>query len=144
MLIFKVVPRAEWEAAGEDYRGSAHDQADGFLHFSTAPQLATTLRLYYAGQDDLLLIAVEADRLGAALKYGGPNVTIDAYQSVQLLIVWFTAMHLLLAVIVGVLLGGRLLRGRLKGQEFLVSTTGYWWYYTIIAGLLLWIFGMLL
>lgn len=69
MLIFKVVPRIEWEASGEDYRGSAHDQADGFLHFSTAPQLATTLRLYYAGQDDLVLVAVEAEKLGAALKW---------------------------------------------------------------------------
>jgi len=69
VLIFKVVPRAEWEAAGEDYRGSAHDQADGFLHFSTAAQLATTLRLYYAGRDDLVLLAVETDRLGAALKW---------------------------------------------------------------------------
>ncbi len=69
MLIFKVVPQPEWEAAGEDYHGSPHDQADGFLHFSTAAQLATTLRLYYAGRDDLVLLAVEADRLGAALKW---------------------------------------------------------------------------
>jgi uncharacterized protein (DUF952 family) len=69
MLIFKIVPRAEWEAADAAYHGSAHDKADGFLHFSTAPQLAETLRLYYAGQDDLLLIAVEADRLGAALTW---------------------------------------------------------------------------
>lgn len=69
MLIFKIVPRGEWEAAGDAYHGSAHDQADGFLHFSTAPQLATTLRLYYAGQDDLVLVAVEAERLGAALKW---------------------------------------------------------------------------
>jgi len=68
-LIFKVVPRTEWEAAGEEYHGSAHDRADDFLHFSTAPQLATTLRLYYAGQDDLVLVAVAADRLGAALKW---------------------------------------------------------------------------
>jgi uncharacterized protein (DUF952 family) len=69
MLIFKVVPRAEWEAAGDDYRGSAHDRADGFLHFSTAPQLATTLRLHYAGQDDLLLVAVDGEKLGPALKW---------------------------------------------------------------------------
>lgn len=69
MLIFKVVPRAEWDAAGDEYHGSAHDRADGFLHFSTEAQLATTLRLYYAGRDDLLLIAVEAEKLGAALKW---------------------------------------------------------------------------
>jgi uncharacterized protein (DUF952 family) len=69
MLIYKIVPRAEWEAAGGDYEGSAHDRADGFLHFSTASQLAETLRLYYAGQDDLMLVAVDARACGDALKW---------------------------------------------------------------------------
>lgn len=68
-LIFKIVPRAEWQAQSGDYHGSAHDRADGFLHFSTASQLPDTLRLYYADQDDLMLVAVEADALGAALKW---------------------------------------------------------------------------
>jgi uncharacterized protein (DUF952 family) len=69
LLIFKIVPRAEWEAAGIDYCGSAHDQADGFLHFSTEAQLAETLRRYYAGRDDLLLLAVNAGVLGDKLKW---------------------------------------------------------------------------
>jgi uncharacterized protein (DUF952 family) len=69
MLIFKIVPRGEWEAATGDYHGSAHDKADGFLHFSTASQLAETLRLYYADQDDLMLVAAEANALGTALKW---------------------------------------------------------------------------
>ena len=51
------------------YTGSAHDQADGFLHFSTAPQLSETLRRYYAGRDDLLLLAVSTDAVAAALKW---------------------------------------------------------------------------
>jgi uncharacterized protein (DUF952 family) len=68
-LIFKVVPRAEWEASSGDYHGSAHDQADGFLHFSTAAQLPETLRRYYAGQDDLILVAVNPAALGTALKW---------------------------------------------------------------------------
>jgi uncharacterized protein (DUF952 family) len=68
-LIFKIVPRTEWEAAGEFYEGSAHDRADAFLHFSTAPQLAETLRLYYAGQDNLMLVAVDEAALGTALRY---------------------------------------------------------------------------
>jgi uncharacterized protein (DUF952 family) len=68
-LIFKIVPRAEWEAESGDYHGSAHDKADGFLHFSTAAQLAETLRRYYAGQDDLILVAVDPGALGAALKW---------------------------------------------------------------------------
>ena len=69
MLIFKIVPRLEWEAGGTAYAGSAHDQADGFLHFSTAPQLAVTLQLYYAGQRDLLLIAVDSEAVGPDLKF---------------------------------------------------------------------------
>lgn len=69
MLIFKIVPRAEWEAQSGDYHGSARDRADGFLHFSTASQLPETLQLYYAGQDDLMLVAVDAEALGAALKW---------------------------------------------------------------------------
>ena len=68
-LIFKIVPRAEWESESGDYHGSAHDRADGFLHFSTASQLADTLRLYYAGQSDLMLVAVDAGALGTALKW---------------------------------------------------------------------------
>jgi uncharacterized protein (DUF952 family) len=68
-LIFKIVPRAEWQAGSGDYHGSAHDKADGFLHFSTASQLPETLRRYYAGQDELMLVAVDADALGAALRW---------------------------------------------------------------------------
>ena len=68
-LIFKIVPRAEWMAGSGDYHGSAHDKADGFLHFSTASQLPETLRRYYAGQNDLMLVAVDAAALGAALKW---------------------------------------------------------------------------
>ena len=63
-LIFKIVPRTEWEAASGDYHGSAHDRADGFLHFSTAAQLPETLRRHYADQDDLILVAVSAAALG--------------------------------------------------------------------------------
>jgi len=92
----------------------------------------------------MLVTGIAETWLGAALKYGGPNVTIDAYQSVQLLIVWYTAVHLLFAAAVGILLYGRILRGRLAGREFIAEVTGYWWYYTVIGALLLWIFGVLL
>jgi uncharacterized protein (DUF952 family) len=68
-LIFKIVPRAEWVSGSGDYHGSAHDRADGFLHFSTAAQLPETLQRYYAGMDDLILVAVDAGALGPALKW---------------------------------------------------------------------------
>jgi uncharacterized protein (DUF952 family) len=69
MLIYKIIPRIEWEKVAEAYHGSAHDRADGFLHFSTHAQLPETLRKHYAGQRDLMLVAVEAAALGEALKW---------------------------------------------------------------------------
>jgi uncharacterized protein (DUF952 family) len=68
-LIFKIVPRVEWETSSGDYHGSAHDRADGFLHFSTATQLPETLRRYHADQNDLILVAVDLKALGTALKW---------------------------------------------------------------------------
>ncbi len=70
-MIFKIAQAAEWrqaERAGT-YAGSAKDRADGFIHFSTAAQLAETLRRYYASADDLLLIAVDEGALGDRLKW---------------------------------------------------------------------------
>ena len=65
--IYKLLTRAEWEQAQADgcgyYFGSAHDDRDGFLHFSTAAQLPETARKYFSGVPDLLLLAVEAERL---------------------------------------------------------------------------------
>jgi hypothetical protein len=87
----------------------------------------------------MLAAGVSETWIGEALRY---SVPIQAYESLQLLITWFTAIHLLLAAIIGLLLGGRILRGRLAGHEFIVGVTGYWWYYTVVASLLLWLFGV--
>ena len=86
----------------------------------------------------MLAAGVAETWIGAALRYGIP---IHAYESLLLLITWFTAVHLVLTAIIGVLLGGRILRGRLAGHEFLVTAAGYWWYYTVVASILLWLFG---
>lgn len=68
-MIFKIAHRAEWQAVRVAYIGSDKDRADGFLHFSTAEQIPGTLMRYYADADDLVLVAVDADMLGDALKY---------------------------------------------------------------------------
>ena len=70
-MIFKIATAADWaeaERAGV-FHGSAHDKADGFMHFSTAAQLAQTLQLYYAGQEGLVLAAVDEAALGAAVRW---------------------------------------------------------------------------
>ncbi|NWG23857.1 MAG: DUF952 domain-containing protein [Pseudorhodoplanes sp.] len=69
--IYKICPAAEWRAAERAgiFRGSAVDLRDGFIHFSAADQVAGTAAKHFAGQSDLLLIHVDADALGDALKW---------------------------------------------------------------------------
>ena len=45
------------------------DARDGFIHFSTGAQLAETMAKHFAGQRELLLVAVDAEALGSALKW---------------------------------------------------------------------------
>ncbi|MGA7325641.1 MAG: DUF952 domain-containing protein [Rhodomicrobium sp.] len=63
--IYKLVTRAEWEAVQAEgvYRGSHHDKRDGYIHFSTATQLAETARKYFCGVPDLLLLVVDVEAL---------------------------------------------------------------------------------
>ncbi len=86
----------------------------------------------------MLVAAVGQTWIGATLNYPVP---IQAYESVHWLVTWFTAVHLWLAAIIGILLGGRILRGRIAGHEFVVEVTGWWWYYTVVASILLWLFA---
>ena len=69
--IYKICNRAEWHAAEAEgkFVGSAVDLRDGFIHFSVAAQLAETAAKHFAEQSDLMLIAVDAEALGAALKW---------------------------------------------------------------------------
>jgi uncharacterized protein (DUF952 family) len=69
--IYKICPASAWREAERHgiYRGSADDGRDGFIHFSTASQVAETARKHFAGQIGLFLIEVDADALGDALRW---------------------------------------------------------------------------
>ena len=69
--IYKIVPASLWQNAKDAgiFKGAAIDLADGYIHFSTAPQAKETAARHFAGQADLLLVAVDAEKLGPALKY---------------------------------------------------------------------------
>jgi uncharacterized protein (DUF952 family) len=49
------------------FAGMPIDAKDGYIHFSSAEQLAETLRLHFAGQSDLVLLAVRSVDLGGRL-----------------------------------------------------------------------------
>ena len=69
--IYKILPRSEWDAAraAGRFAGSAVDLADGFIHFSGHDTAQRTAQLYFKDQADLMLLIVEADDLGEALKW---------------------------------------------------------------------------
>jgi uncharacterized protein (DUF952 family) len=68
-IIYKICTKALWQEAEREgvFRGSPVDISDGFIHFSTAAQLAGTAAKHFAGEPDLLLVVVDGDSLGPAL-----------------------------------------------------------------------------
>lgn len=88
MLIFKIFRPEEWQGFSHEgrFNGSADDLRDGFIHFSTAPQLAGTLNKYYNDEMSVIIAAAENDGWGAQLKWevsrGGasfPHLYTDLY-----------------------------------------------------------------
>lgn len=92
----------------------------------------------------LFMVLAAVGQIWVNLSLGYTTTPFHAYESVLMLITWFTFVHFLLAVIVGVLLLGRILRGRLAGYGFMAEVAGYWWYYTILSALLLWVISLVL
>jgi uncharacterized protein (DUF952 family) len=45
------------------------DLTDGFIHFSTDAQVRETAAKHFAGQRDLMLVAVDGEALGERLRY---------------------------------------------------------------------------
>lgn len=70
-FIYKLVPAASWQQAEllGRFIGSPLDLADGYIHFSTASQVAETAARHFAGVTDLLLVEVATAEVEAALRW---------------------------------------------------------------------------
>lgn len=71
MLVYKIFRRPEWDdlvARGETL-GAPVDLADGYIHLSTAAQVTETAARHFAGESDLVLVALDAGRLGPELRW---------------------------------------------------------------------------
>lgn len=70
-FVYKVAPRADWEAACRQgaFSGSQDDVRDGFIHLSLASQLAGTLAKHFRHKRDLVLVEFEAKMLGEKLRW---------------------------------------------------------------------------
>jgi len=69
--IYKICSASAWREAERQgvYRGSADDARDGFIHFSSASQVAQTAKKHFFGEPSLFLIEVDADALGERLRW---------------------------------------------------------------------------
>jgi uncharacterized protein (DUF952 family) len=70
-LIFKISSGPAWKEAETEgeFRGASVDLADGYIHFSTAEQVAETAAKHFMGQRDLVLVAVREEDLAEGLRY---------------------------------------------------------------------------
>ena len=71
MMIYKIFRKAEWATlrANGETAGAPVDVADGYVHFSTIAQAAETAAKHFADEDGLMLLGVDTDRVGDALKW---------------------------------------------------------------------------
>jgi uncharacterized protein (DUF952 family) len=70
-LIYKISPRADWDAATAAgvFTGAPVDVKDGYIHFSAAHQVRETAAKHFHGMADLVVAAIDADALGPALRW---------------------------------------------------------------------------
>jgi uncharacterized protein (DUF952 family) len=69
--IYKICPTQLWrdaQGAGQ-FRGAPLDLADGFIHFSSARQVAETAAKHFPGATGQVLVAVDGAVLGEVLKW---------------------------------------------------------------------------
>lgn len=69
-IAYKILTAQQWSALEDGaFDGAPVDQADGYIHLSTAAQLAETLTRHFAGQSGLVVAAVDLDALGKAVRW---------------------------------------------------------------------------
>jgi hypothetical protein len=91
----------------------------------------------------LFMVLAVVGQIWVNLSLGYTTTPFHAYESILMLITWYTWVHFLLATLLGLLVLGRILRGRIAGFGFMAEVAGYWWYYTILSALLLWIVSLI-
>lgn len=70
-FIYHVCRLDEWDSAVKFgfYSGSSQDTGDGFIHFSSKEQVVSSVTKHRTGQDNLVMLAVDPQTLGDALKW---------------------------------------------------------------------------
>jgi uncharacterized protein (DUF952 family) len=98
--VYKICTAASLEQAKDAGRfdGSADDVRDGFIHLSRGDQVEGTLARHFAGRDDLVLLALDAEALGDGLRWEvsrGGDLFPHLYAPLDLVrVLWIEALPL--------------------------------------------------
>ena len=70
-LVYKICTAADWRVVQQAgvFHGAGVDLKDGYIHLSAPGQVVETAERHFAGQRDLMLVAVDSGALGPALKW---------------------------------------------------------------------------
>ncbi len=78
-LILHIAPREAWEEARQNgYYRAPSLASEGFIHCSTPKQVIRVANTFYRGQSDLLLLYINADHVGAPVRYEPPAEQPDS------------------------------------------------------------------
>jgi len=73
-MILHIVARADWESAlARGIYAPPSLDAEGFIHFSTKPQILHTANRFYRGKTGLVILCIDESRLEAAPRYEPPD-----------------------------------------------------------------------
>jgi hypothetical protein len=73
MTIFHITTEEQWQKAQErGFYTTESLEKEGFIHASTAEQVPKVLAAFYQGQSNLLLLAIELDKLEAEVRWEAP------------------------------------------------------------------------
>jgi uncharacterized protein (DUF952 family) len=69
--VYRVLRAPEWERlrATGLYQGNATDARDGFIHLSSREQVAGTIERHFGGETGLIVVEIDAGRLGERLRW---------------------------------------------------------------------------
>jgi uncharacterized protein (DUF952 family) len=68
--VYKILSIEEWDKAQKSgFINTDLDIKDGYIHFSTASQLATSLELYFSNHKEVILLLPNMKKIGVNLKY---------------------------------------------------------------------------
>jgi len=72
-MIYHITSRTAWSQARQrgDYRADSLN-TEGFIHCSTNEQVIPVTEKYYKGQEGLLVLVIEPERLTSSLKWEPP------------------------------------------------------------------------